>query len=282
MNERLNDLLAKYNETKEMAVEKQKDIDVLEQQVKEKQDALISRMKNDLQEFSKYIIHGYDPYVTLRINSSVLSFYDKEHPPILSIRFQKDGSNIELLSSPLRNGWQCVFYDLKSDKWPWYKESCIKAITENYEEVYAAIEEAVVNHIQKKTTSLNELTANTMDSLSSSLDKLKVTNSPSVEQQKKDQATLLFKAISLLVDETFEQYDDSHEWLKMIENELGFTVDEMKELGVVVTVDGGVYKEYEEKSVKVMKTPFNEMVESAKQRSESPKAVQTGKEEREI
>lgn len=282
MNERLNDLLAKYNETKEMAAEKQKDIATLERQVKEKQDALISRMRNDLQELSKYIIHSSDPYVTLRINSNVLSFYDQGNTPRMLIRFHKDRSNIELFAWPYGYSSHSLFYDFKNDRWNWYDKECKKAITENYDEVYAAIEEAVVKHIQEKTNSLNDKTANKIDSLSVSLNKLTESSSQFADLQKKDQATLLFKAISLLVDETFEQYDDSHEWLKMIENELSFTVDEMKELGVVVTVDGGVYKEYEEKSVKVMKTPFNEMVESAKQRSESPKAVQTGKEEREI
>ena len=35
--------------------------------------------------------------------------------------------------------------------------------------------------------------------------------------------TILYNAISLLIDETFEQYDNEEEWFEMIQNELGCT-----------------------------------------------------------
>lgn len=50
--------------------------------------------------------------------------------------------------------------------------------------------------------------------------------------------TVLYNAISLLIDETFEQYDDSEEWFAMLQNELGSTKEELEELGIKVTVDG--------------------------------------------
>jgi hypothetical protein len=43
---------------------------------------------------------------------------------------------------------------------------------------------------------------------------------------------LLWNAITLLVDETFEQYDDVEEWKEMLFNELGTTEDELKHYGV--------------------------------------------------
>ena len=51
--------------------------------------------------------------------------------------------------------------------------------------------------------------------------------------------TVLYNAVSLLIDETFEQYDDSEEWFTMLQNELGSTKEELEELGIKVTVDGG-------------------------------------------
>ena len=42
-----------------------------------------------------------------------------------------------------------------------------------------------------------------------------------------------------MIDETFEQYDDSEEWFAMLQNELGSTKEELEELGIKVTVDGG-------------------------------------------
>jgi len=54
--------------------------------------------------------------------------------------------------------------------------------------------------------------------------------------------TVLYNAISLLIDETFEQYDDTEEWLTMVYNELDCTKEELASFGIVITVDGGLYK----------------------------------------
>lgn len=53
-------------------------------------------------------------------------------------------------------------------------------------------------------------------------------------------SVLLYNAITLLVDETFEQYDDSEEWFEMIQNELNCTAEELETLGIKITIDGGV------------------------------------------
>lgn len=52
--------------------------------------------------------------------------------------------------------------------------------------------------------------------------------------------TILYNALVLLIDETFEQYDDENEWFAMIQNELGCTAEELKEYGIKITVDGGI------------------------------------------
>ena len=52
--------------------------------------------------------------------------------------------------------------------------------------------------------------------------------------------TLLYNAISLLIDETFEQYDDSEEWFAMVLNELDCTKEELERYGIRITVDGGL------------------------------------------
>lgn len=58
----------------------------------------------------------------------------------------------------------------------------------------------------------------------------------------KKMGIVLYNAISLLIDETFEQYDDAEEWLSMMENELGCTTEELeKEFGIRITIDGGLY-----------------------------------------
>ena len=58
----------------------------------------------------------------------------------------------------------------------------------------------------------------------------------------KKMETILYNAISLLIDETYEQYDDAEEWLSMMENELGCTAEELeKEFGIRITIDGGLY-----------------------------------------
>ena len=57
-------------------------------------------------------------------------------------------------------------------------------------------------------------------------------------QMEKRLRTVLYNAISLLIDETFEQYDDSEEWFAMLQNELACTKEELEELGIKITVDG--------------------------------------------
>ena len=47
---------------------------------------------------------------------------------------------------------------------------------------------------------------------------------------------LLNNAISLLADETFEQYDDPNDWKNMIEVELGCTIEELEQYGVYILV----------------------------------------------
>ena len=42
---------------------------------------------------------------------------------------------------------------------------------------------------------------------------------------------LLYNAITLLVDETLEQYDDVEEWKDMMCNELGCTREELQNYG---------------------------------------------------
>ena len=47
--------------------------------------------------------------------------------------------------------------------------------------------------------------------------------------------TILYNAISLLIDETFEQYDNEEEWFEMIQNELGCTKEELEQYGIYIT-----------------------------------------------
>lgn len=42
---------------------------------------------------------------------------------------------------------------------------------------------------------------------------------------------LLYNAISLLIDETLDQYDDEEEWKDMMCNELGCTREELQKYG---------------------------------------------------
>ena len=45
--------------------------------------------------------------------------------------------------------------------------------------------------------------------------------------------TLLYNAISLLTDETLEQYDDKEDWKEMIYNELVTTKEELLDFRVI-------------------------------------------------
>lgn len=56
--------------------------------------------------------------------------------------------------------------------------------------------------------------------------------------------TILYNSISLLIDETFEQYDDEAEWFEMLQNELGCTKEELEQYGIYITVDGGLGKNF--------------------------------------
>ena len=56
--------------------------------------------------------------------------------------------------------------------------------------------------------------------------------------------TILYNAISLLIDETFEQYDNGEEWFEMIQNELGCTKEELEQYGIYITVAGGLGKDF--------------------------------------
>lgn len=51
---------------------------------------------------------------------------------------------------------------------------------------------------------------------------------------------LLYNAISMLIDETF-QYEDSAEWFDRIQDELGCTAEELETYGIKITMDGEIY-----------------------------------------
>ena len=48
----------------------------------------------------------------------------------------------------------------------------------------------------------------------------------------KDKNVLLFNAISLLVDETIEEFDNTEDWLEWICDELGCTEEDLKEFDI--------------------------------------------------
>lgn len=48
------------------------------------------------------------------------------------------------------------------------------------------------------------------------------------------------KCREILYNETFEQYDDREEWLSMVLNELDTTLEALKEMGIIISADGGV------------------------------------------
>lgn len=48
--------------------------------------------------------------------------------------------------------------------------------------------------------------------------------------------TLLYNAVTLVVDETYEQYDDVDEWKRMMFNELGTTEEELHKYDVHILV----------------------------------------------
>lgn len=66
--------------------------------------------------------------------------------------------------------------------------------------------------------------------------------------------TVLYNAISLLIDETFEQYDDSDEWFAMIQKELGCSKEELMELGIEITSSGGLDKVKGKNTIKPLPT----------------------------
>jgi len=46
--------------------------------------------------------------------------------------------------------------------------------------------------------------------------------------------TLLYSAVTLIADETAEQYDDMNEWHEMVYKELGTTKKELASFGVIL------------------------------------------------
>ena len=52
-----------------------------------------------------------------------------------------------------------------------------------------------------------------------------------MEDKFKRLEVLFYNAMTLLVDETYEQYDDTEDWKEMLFNELGTTEEELKEYG---------------------------------------------------
>lgn len=68
--------------------------------------------------------------------------------------------------------------------------------------------------------------------------------------------TILYNAISLLIDETFEQYDDAKEWLAMMLNNLDVSKEELLTHGIKITVDGSLSVEESKKEKKKEIKPF--------------------------
>ena len=50
---------------------------------------------------------------------------------------------------------------------------------------------------------------------------------------------LLYNAFTCLADETFEQYDNTEDWLDMIKDKIGCTNDEMEEYGGFIFDEDG-------------------------------------------
>lgn len=69
--------------------------------------------------------------------------------------------------------------------------------------------------------------------------KMRCEKNMEVEEKQERLKNILYNAISLLINETFEQYDDSEEWFKMFQNKLGCTADELESFEIKITVDGG-------------------------------------------
>ena len=54
-------------------------------------------------------------------------------------------------------------------------------------------------------------------------------------------SVVLYNAISVLMDETWDQYENKDEWFAMLQNELGVTADELeKDMGIKITADGSI------------------------------------------
>lgn len=50
-----------------------------------------------------------------------------------------------------------------------------------------------------------------------------------MKNQEERLKTLLYNAISLLFEKTYEEYDNKEEWLNMLTKELGCSLSELKE-----------------------------------------------------
>ena len=62
----------------------------------------------------------------------------------------------------------------------------------------------------------------------------------SIAAKEERRLTVLYNAIATLINETIGQYDDSEEWFNMIQKELDCTKEELLELGIDITSNGGL------------------------------------------
>lgn len=256
MSKKLDALYEQYQEHK-VEIEKQQEANAfLEIRLADKQNVVLEKMKNDLQGFLKYF-KDVDIRKKLFLENVELSFYRSSYgdSPKLIVDFW--GDNVLVKCNPSGYGSRPVIYDLNNDNWGWYADECKKFLAENWNDIAVVIEEEIFKALSKAINNETMSTVQTRAKLLNSIDKV---NENIDTDTRKD--VVLYNAISLLIDETFEQYEDKEKWFNMLQNELGVSAAELESIGIKVTADGGLDMLNDVGSV-------DKMIKNATARSES-------------
>lgn len=228
MSKRLDDLRKQFEESKVVAVGVNEEAAELKEVLAVKQAQVMETVRKDLREFAGYAAGLNKGWYVSYLHACQPGFAKSSYGDnfCLIVACEPDG-NIKLQGNPSGYSYRVDIYDLKTDRWGWYSDKCKAYVTENWGMIAEQIEEGLARDLEKAAKNVVGSAVKQREALQKSIG--------AVEENvdwgaRKD--TVLYNAISLLLEDVWETSDDRKKGLLLLMDELGVTVDELEKMGV--------------------------------------------------
>lgn len=259
MSKRLDDLRKNYDESRVVAAGLNEESAGLKNILFAKQEQVMETVRKDLREFAGYAAGLNRGWYVNYLHECQPSFARSSYGDnfCLIVACEPDG-NIKLQGNPGGYSHRVDIYDLKSDSWGWYTDKCKAYVTENWGKIAEQIEEGLARDLENAALEVVDVASKKRDELQVAIGEVSQNIDLNVRKD-----IVLYNAISLLIDETLGQYDDTQEWFDMLQKELGVSVEELEKMGIVISSDGGLER--------VEVKPLSEKLLDAQERADGAK-----------